>query len=299
MQQHDDVHELAAAVALLRGARVAALTGAGVSTESGIPDYRGPEASKRVRRPIQGPEFVRSADLRRRYWARAMVGWDRFRSALPGASHHALADLEAAGIVRGLVTQNVDRLHHVAGSQDIVELHGALAEVICLACGAMEERDAVQERMDRLNPGWLASLATAQAVAPGTEATPMAPDGDADLTGERIARFVVPGCLGCGGTLKPNVVFFGHNVAKPVVDTAFAAVDAADALLIAGTSLAVFSGYRFLLRAAERKIPIVVVNRGAVRGEERVTLKLEMGTGAALAGLARELGAHRPVRATA
>lgn len=283
--------ELSAAVALLRGARVAALTGAGVSTESGIPDYRGPEAQKRVRRPIQGPEFVRSAELRRRYWARAMVGWDRFRSALPGLSHRALAELQHSGVVTGLVTQNVDRLHHAAGSRDVIELHGALAEVVCLDCQAMEDRDAVQLRLDALNPHWLADLASGPAVAPGNEAAPMAPDGDADLSTERIARFVVPGCRECGGTLKPNVVFFGHNVARPIVDAAFAAVDGADALLVAGTSLAVFSGYRFLLRAAERKIPIVIVNRGDVRGQDRATMKLDAGTGAALAGLARELGA--------
>jgi len=257
---------------------VVALTGAGISTESGIPDYRSPEALARPRRPIQGPEFVRSAELRRRYWARAMAGWERFRAARPGPSHHALADLERLGVVRTIVTQNVDRLHHAAGSREVIELHGALAEVVCLGCGALEDRDALQERMRLANPGWIDGP------------TPMAPDGDAELPNERIAAFVVPACTVCDGTLKPNVVFFGHNVARPIVDRAFAAVDDAEALLVLGTSLAVFSGYRFLLRAAERGIPVLIVNRGPVRGEERATMKLEASTGQTLASLRTMLG---------
>lgn len=262
----------------LRGRRVAVLTGAGVSTESGIPDYRSPAAlGRRVRRPILGPEFVRSAALRRRYWARAMVGWERFRLARPGPAHLALARLEAAGVVTGLVTQNVDRLHHAAGSRRVVELHGALAEVICLECGKIEGRDEVQTRMRSLNPSWIDGPA------------PMAPDGDADLPDDLVERFVVPACTECGGALKPNVVFFGHNVPRPVVEEAYARVDEAEALLVAGTSLAVFSGYRFLLRAADRKIPIVIVNRGEVRGEGRACLKIEGSTGEVLAALARRL----------
>jgi len=261
----------------LRGRRLAVLTGAGVSTESGIPDYRSPEASKRVRRPIHGPEFVRSEALRRRYWARSMVGWPRFREARPGPSHLAIAQLEAAGVVRGLVTQNVDRLHHVAGSRRVIELHGALAETVCLDCGCIEDRDRLQERMRELNPSWLDGP------------SPMAPDGDADLPDELIEGFVTPACVQCDGVLKPNVVFFGHNVAKPVVEQAFAMIDEAEALLVAGTSLAVFSGYRFLLRAAERNIPIGIVNRGPVRGEERATVKVDGGTGDTLTALARRL----------
>ena len=267
------------AIACLRGLRVVALTGAGVSTESGIPDYRSPEALARVRRPIHGPEFVRSASLRRRYWARAMAGWERFRLARPSASHVALAALEQRGVVTSLITQNVDRLHQQAGSANVIELHGALAEVVCLDCGVLEPRDVVQRRMREDNPQWLDGP------------TPMAPDGDADLPDEVVERFVPPACVagGCGGTLKPNVVFFGHNVARPIVDDAYARIDAADALLVAGTSLAVFSGYRFLLRAAERGTPIVIVNRGPVRGEERAALKIEASTGATLAALAEAL----------
>lgn len=267
----------------LRGRRFAVLTGAGVSTESGIPDYRSPDAAARDRKPIQGPEFVRSAALRRRYWARAMAGWERFRLARPGASHIALAELEERGLVSDLVTQNVDRLHHAAGSRRVTELHGALAEVVCLDCGVKDDRDAVQARMREQNPGWLDGPAALGRVAR------VAPDGDAELPDSLIDAFVSPVCVQCGGVLKPNVVFFGHNVAKPVVDEAYAAVARADALLVAGTSLAVFSGYRFLLRASELSIPIVIVNRGPVRGEERAAVKVEASTGETLATIAREL----------
>lgn len=260
---------------------MAVLTGAGVSTESGIPDYRSPDAAARERRPIHGPEFVRSAALRRRYWARAMAGWERFRLAQPGASHVALAELEARGAVSGLVTQNVDRLHHAAGSRRVIELHGALAEVVCLDCGALDDRDAVQERMREQNPGWLDGPSPIER---------MAPDGDAELPDSLVERFVGPVCAQCGGVLKPNVVFFGHNVAKPIVDDAYDLVARSEALLVAGTSLAVFSGYRFLLRAADLSIPIFIVNRGPVRGEERATLKVEASTGETLAALARQLG---------
>lgn len=272
---------LAEAATCLGGRRFVALTGAGVSTESGIPDYRSPEALARVRRPIHGPDFVRSASLRRRYWARAMAGWERFRLARPGASHVALATLEQRGTVSSLITQNVDRLHHRAGSTRVIELHGALAEVVCLDCGVIEARDAVQARMREQNPAWLDGP------------TPMAPDGDAELPDDVIERFTPPACIapGCEGALKPNVVFFGHNVARPIVDDAYAKIDGAEALLVAGTSLAVFSGYRFLLRAAERKIPIVIVNRGPVRGEERARVKIDASTGSTLAALADALGA--------
>jgi NAD+-dependent protein deacetylase sirtuin 4 len=268
---------LRALAELLGGRRVVVLTGAGVSTESGIPDYRSPEASARVRRPIHGPEFVRSESLRRRYWARAMAGWETFRRAQPGRAHRALARLEARGVVMSVITQNVDRLHHAAGSRRVIELHGALAEVVCLACGALEDRDALQERMRMANRAWVAAAA------------PAAPDGDADLDDRSIAAFAVPACLGCGGPLKPRVVFFGENVARPIVEAAFGCVDQAEALLVAGTSLAVYSGFRFLRRAAERRIPIAIVNRGPVRGEEHAAIKVEASTGQVLDELARTL----------
>jgi len=261
----------------LRGQRVVVLTGAGVSTESGIPDYRSPEARTRVRKPIQGPEFVRSDSVRKRYWARAMAGWETFRRARPGAAHRAVAELEAHGLVTRVITQNVDRLHQAAGSRGVIELHGALAEVLCLACGATESRESVQERMRAANRAWTASVAMA------------APDGDAELNDDDVAAFIPPACERCEGSLKPHVVFFGENVPSPVVAVAFASIDDASALLVAGTSLAVFSGYRFLHRAVARGIPIAIINRGAVRGEEHAFLKIEASTGATLNELARRL----------
>jgi NAD-dependent deacetylase sirtuin 4 len=265
-------------VELLRGRRVVVLTGAGVSTESGIPDYRGPQSTLRTRRPIHGPEFLRSATTRRRYWARAMVGWESFRRARPGPAHFAIAHLQTRGGVSRLITQNIDRLHHAAGSRDVIELHGALTEVICLDCGGLEDRDAVQTRMCAANRPWVDL--TAQ----------LRPDGDADIADQVIATFEVPACLRCGGVLKPRVVFFGENVPRLLVEEAFASLDQSDALLVAGTSLAVFSGYRFLRRAAERRIPIAIVNRGPVRGEELASVKIEGSAGAVLGDVARRLG---------
>ncbi len=270
----DALHRL---VELARGRRVVALTGAGVSTESGIPDYRSPAALERPRHPIHGPDFIRSATVRRRYWARAFVGWPRFRLAEPGPAHHALAALERHGTLAGIVTQNVDRLHRSAGSRDVIELHGALAEVVCLECGVLENRDAVQARLHASNRALVAHSAD------------VAPDGDADLPPELVDDFAVVACEACGGVLKPRVVFFGENVARAVVDAAYALVESAELLLVVGSSLAVFSGYRFLVRAAEREIPIAIVNRGPVRGEERATLKVEASTGETLAALERSL----------
>ena len=182
--------------------------------------------------------------------------------------------MEGQGVVTGVITQNVDRRHRAAGTAQVTELHGALAEVLCLDCGVLEDRDEVQARMREENPRWIDGP------------SPMAPDGDAELPDELIERFRSPSCVKCGGTLKPNVVFFGHNVARTVVHEAYARVDDAEALLVAGTSLAVFSGYRFLLRAADRQIPIVIVNRGPVRGEERAALKIEASTSETLPALA-------------
>lgn len=258
-------------VAWARGGGVVALTGAGLSTESGIPDYRSPEA--RPRRPIQGPEFLRSEEVRRRYWARAFVGWTRFRQARPNLGHHALAALEARGLVDGVITQNVDRLHRHAGSRRVVELHGALEEVVCIACGAIVDRDSVQARLLEKNGGFIDFVADS------------APDGDAELAPEIIERFVLVGCAKCDGALRPRVVFFGENVDRSIVDEAFALVDGAQRLLVVGTSLAVFSGYRFLRRAADRGVPIAIVNRGPVRGEELAELKIEASAGQVLRAL--------------
>jgi NAD-dependent SIR2 family protein deacetylase len=260
-----------------RGKALLALTGAGLSTESGIPDYRSPDSLARARRPIHGPEFVRSEAVRRRYWARSTLGWARMRGAEPNAGHRALAELERRGTVADVVTQNVDRLHRKAGSVRVTELHGALAEVVCLACGELEDRDELQLRLLAANPGWLDLEAT------------VAPDGDADLPADRVDTFVVPACSRCGGVLKPRVVFFGENVPRGTVDEAFAALDRAQVLLVVGSSLAVFSGYRFLRRAVERGIPVAIVNRGPVRGEEHAVVKVEQSAGETLEALARAL----------
>jgi NAD-dependent SIR2 family protein deacetylase len=247
--------------AWIAGHRVAVLTGAGVSTDSGIPDYRGPTTRERTRSPIQHADFVRSAATRRRYWARSLVGWPRIRGALPNASHHALRRLEAAGVAIGLITQNVDRLHRKAGHKRVVELHGALADVVCLDCGAREDRDALQDRLVAANPD--VSLVDAAA----------APDGDAEIAD--AAGFAVPGCAACGGTLKPDVVFFGGSVPRERVDAARATVERADALLVAGTSLTVFSGFRFVRHAAERGLAIAIVNLGATRGDPLASLRID------------------------
>jgi NAD+-dependent protein deacetylase sirtuin 4 len=263
----------------LAGRRWVALTGAGCSTESGIPDYRGAGARGRPRASIEGPEFRRSAATRQRYWARALLGWERIRGAAPNPGHLALAALERAGL-GGIITQNVDRLHHRAGSRAVVELHGALAEVRCLGCGALTDRDGLQRRLADANAAWLSDRG----------AVAVAPDGDAELAPEAVASFEVVACAACGGVLQPNVVFFGDSVARPVVEEAFALVDDAEALLVAGTSLAVFSGYRFLRRALERRIPVVIVNVGPVRGEEHAALKVGDKTGLVLPQLAARLG---------
>jgi NAD-dependent SIR2 family protein deacetylase len=251
-----------------------------VSTESGIPDYRGPEASARKREPIQGPAFMRSVAIRQRYWARAMVGWERFRHARPGPAHEALAQLESRGRITRVITQNVDRLHQAAGSRNVIELHGALAEVVCIVCGALEDRDAYQVRLLAANPAW----------SDRARALPKAaPDGDADLPDDAVRGFEVAPCVRCGGALRPRVVLFGENVARAIVEEAFACIDSCEALLVAGTSLAVYSGYRFLRRAAERGVPIAIVNRGPVRGQEHARARVEASTGAVLRELARIL----------
>jgi len=259
---------------LLRNRRVAVLTGAGCSTESGIPAYRGPETRRRARNPIQYRSFMNDREARRRFWARALVGWRRFAGKSPNDAHRALADLERDGILTGLVTQNVDRLHHDAGSAHVVELHGALHEVVCLECGALRLREEVQRELEAANPSFVSRRAE------------MAPDGDAELEG--IAGFELVTCA-CGGDFKPNVVFFGEGVPKPRVDAAWAIVDAADVLLVVGSSLAVYSGYRFVRGAAKRKQPVAILNLGETRGDPHATLLLNMKAGEALPKLAAAL----------
>jgi NAD-dependent protein deacetylase/lipoamidase sirtuin 4 len=272
--------DLGALVSLVRGRRVVALTGAGCSTESGIPDYRGPDTPPRTRPPIQHREFVDHADVRRRYWARSALGWSRFSSAVPNAAHAALAELEQAGAVAGVITQNVDSLHGAAGSREVVELHGALARVRCLVCAAMATRDAVQARLLAANPGWLDRA----------EGAVLAPDGDSDLPDALVAGFTVVACEACGGTLMPDVVFFGGSVPRDTLDAAWRLFDRAEVLLVIGSSLAVFSGYRFVRRAAERGVPVGILNRGPTRGDDYAQVRVDARAGLALPELARALG---------
>lgn len=264
-----------ALVSLLRGRRLAVLTGAGCSTESGIPDYRGPETRRRARDPILYRQFLTDPEARRRYWARAFVGWSRFADKRPNAAHRALATLEARGALSGLITQNVDRLHHDAGSQHVVELHGSLREVICLRCGALSDRRALQARLRALNPSFVGRPAE------------LAPDGDADL--ERVAGFRVADCEACGGPLKPHVVFFGEGVPKPRVDAAWRIVHDAEALLVVGSSLAVFSGYRFVRGAAARDLPIAIIDLGETRGDGHAAVKVQGRAGTLLPALTEAL----------
>ncbi len=249
----------------LSGGGVLALTGAGMSTDSGIPDYRGPTAPRRARPPMQYREFVGSEAARARYWARSVLGWPRIDTAQPNDGHRALAALQERGAISELITQNVDRLHHRAGSAGVIELHGALAEVRCLVCGEVSSRAALQEALVAANPRWVAAWAA--------RATALHADGDAEL--EEVDDFRVLPCAACGGVLKPHVVFFGENVPKPVTDAAWAALDRARALLVVGSSLTVFSGYRFVRRAAERGMPIAIVNVGPTRGDGEATLRIE------------------------
>jgi NAD-dependent protein deacetylase/lipoamidase sirtuin 4 len=268
--------DLAPLVDLLAGRRVVALTGAGCSTESGIPDYRGGGRTG-PRNPIQHDAFMRRADVRRRYWARATLGWERFSSAEPNAAHRALAALESAGPVAGVITQNVDRLHQRAGSRRVVELHGALADVMCLRCARPEPRHELQARLLAANPGWLESAADIR------------PDGDADLHPDSVAAFAVVGCRLCGGELKPDVVFFGGTVSERTLAAAWALFEEAEALLVVGSSLTVYSGFRFVRRAREKELPIAILNVGPTRADEFAAAKLDAPVGATLPRLATAL----------
>ena len=248
---------------LVRDRRVCVLTGAGLSTDSGIPDYRSPHRPPRKRPPIQHREFVQNAEMRQRYWARSALGWPRFRAFEPNAGHRMLARWEQLGALTPLLTQNVDRLHAKAGHEHVVELHGALERVQCLVCHTVSDRDDLQARFEHDNGAMLGAQYT------------VLPDGDVDLPDAAVHDFVVPACERCAGILMPDVVFFGGNVPKPRVEAAFAALDAADVLLVVGSSLTVFSGYRFVLRAVANDKPVAIVNRGPTRGDAHATVRLD------------------------
>jgi NAD-dependent SIR2 family protein deacetylase len=265
---------------LARHERWFVLTGAGCSTRSGIPAYRDESGAWKHKAPIQFRDFVGSEALRRRYWARSFVGFERVHRAQPNGAHHALARFERLGRARLLVTQNVDGLHQKAGSVSVVDLHGQLAEVECLACRARFQRAALQERLLEDNP-WLCRTRSAFAT----------PDGDAELDPSDCEDLVVPSCSACEGVLKPAVVFFGENVPKPRIDEAYQALAESDALLVVGSSLMVFSGFRFARRAADLGKPVVVINNGLTRADPLAAMKVEGECGALLDAAVRHLEA--------
>ncbi|MEV8148918.1 Sir2 family NAD-dependent protein deacetylase [Arthrobacter sp. NPDC080073] len=269
------------AAGILGGKRFAVLTGAGLSTDSGIPDYRGPGAAPR--NPMTFQEFIGSAANGRRYWARNHLGWSHLRHADPNAGHAAVALLERRGLITGLITQNVDRLHEDAGSINVVDLHGRYDRVICLNGGHVFTRRLVASILEEINPGFLEA---AQALG----VVEMAPDADASVEDPELIRsFVVAVCPVCGGTLKPDFVYFGENVPRDRVQRAYSMVDDAAALLVAGSSLTVMSGLRFVRHAAKLGKPVVIINRGPTRGDGFANLKVEAGVSGALAWLAAEL----------
>jgi NAD-dependent SIR2 family protein deacetylase len=262
---------------LTRPGGVVVLSGAGLSTESGIPDYRGPSGSLRRHAPMTYQAFVGSEQARRRYWARSYLGWRQIASARPNAGHRAVADLQTCGVIDGIITQNVDGLHQAAGASGVIELHGGLDLVVCLACGIRETRVRMDDRLSEANADFVAHVATIN------------PDGDAELADDDLDGFVPVGCAYCTSDLvKPDVVFFGENVPRARVDACYALVESARSLLVLGSSLTVMSGLRFVRRAAALDIPVAIVNLGPTRGDELATLKVEAPLGKLLSELAAD-----------
>jgi len=259
--------------------RLVVLTGAGCSTDSGIPDYRDTAGAWKRKPPVQQREFVEHHAVRQRYWARSLLGWRHFSKAEPNAAHRALARLESVGRVHHLITQNVDGLHQQAGSRAVTDLHGRLDEVLCLSCGTRIPRSGMQQRLESQNPDW-SELAAARA-----------PDGDADLEGRDFSLFDVPACEACGGVLKPAVVFFGDAIPAEQTHAALDAVQRADALLVVGSSLMVWSGYRLVRGTAERGVPVAAVNLGMTRADALLEMKFAAPCGEILALAAEALAA--------
>ncbi|OBK19500.1 SIR2 family NAD-dependent protein deacylase [Mycobacterium asiaticum] len=265
-------------VALLSGRRVAALTGAGLSTDSGIPDYRGPDSPPS--NPMTIRQFTADPAFRQRYWARNHVGWRHMDDTQPNAGHRALATLERAGVVTGVITQNVDLLHTKAGSRNVVNLHGTYAQVACLNCGHTMTRAALAEQLEALNPGFIERAEAVGGLA-------VAPDADAVVADTAAFRYL--DCPRCAGMLKPDIVYFGESVPKDRVAQAYSLVNEAEALLVAGSSLTVFSGYRFVRHAAAAGIPVAILNRGPTRGDHLAAVKVDGGCSELLTLLANEL----------
>ena len=266
-------------VELLHGGNVTVLSGAGLSTESGIPDYRGPHGKRRVV-PMTYGEFVASPANRQRFWARSFVGWQRFAGVGPNDGHHAVADLQRLGLVRSIITQNVDGLHQRAGARDVLELHGNLGVARCLNCGETTTRAELDGRLGEANPHF------------EVIAGEVRPDGDVVLSDDAVAGFHAPRCLVCQSDLvKPDVVFFGESVPKTLVEQCFSQVEASWGLVVLGSSLQVMSGYRFVRRAAVNCIPVAIVTRGPSRGDEQATIRLDATLGVTLSQIVRDVQA--------
>ena len=288
-------------VRIFGAGNVAVLSGAGLSTESGIPDYRGPSGqSRRAGQPMTYQAFTGSAEARQRYWARSHLGWRHITGAKPNPGHRAVATLERAGLVGGIITQNVDGLHQGAGASAVTELHGSLHRVVCLSCWERSPREELDARLRAANPGWgggfpaaggsgASASAGSSATAGGSGAEPAVnPDGDVEL--EDTSGFVVVDCTSCGGVLKPDVVFFGENVPRPRVASCFELVSSSSALVVLGSSLTVMSGLRYVRHAASLGVPVVIVNQGATRGDSLAAATLDAPLGATLTAVTGELG---------
>jgi NAD-dependent SIR2 family protein deacetylase len=258
---------------LVSGGDVVILSGAGLSTESGIPDYRGPTGLTRRAQPMTYQAFTADAAARQRYWARSHQGWQHIAHAIPNAGHRAVAELERRGLLSGIITQNVDGLHQAAGARRVVELHGSLDRVRCLGCGERSPRGHLDRRLRAANRDWVARV------------TQVNPDGDVVLPDDQVRDFRVVDCAGCGGLLKPDVVFFGENVPRPRVDDCYALVGRSAALVVLGSSLTVMSGYRFVRHAAKLGLPVAIVNQGSTRGDEHAVITVDAPLGETLTDL--------------
>jgi NAD-dependent SIR2 family protein deacetylase len=273
-------------VDVVTAGRVLILSGAGLSTESGIPDYRGPTGLARRAQPMTYQVFTGSAAARRRYWARSYLGWRHIARAASNDGHRAVAELCRRGLLTGIITQNVDGLHQAAGAFGVTELHGSLHRVVCLSCGQRSARTELERRLEAANPGWDARLATSVSVSPR-------PDGDVVLDDEATESFQVVDCSACHGVLKPDVVFFGENVPRPRAEACYAMVERSRALVVLGSSLTVMSGFRYVRHAAGLQRPVVIVNQGATRGDAYASATLDAPLGPTLTGLVSALGSPR------